>query len=147
MDLRDRALLLAGRILEFDPELRGGEGAARALEMLDSGAALDAMNRIIDTQGRVETPPPLGALTHEVTAPRDGVVRAIDCFRIARIARLAGAPTDKGAGIDLFKKAGDQVVAGEALYRLHAHIEADFKFAMNYAFDDSGYTIGDFSAA
>ncbi|MBT5107555.1 MAG: thymidine phosphorylase, partial [Rhodospirillaceae bacterium] len=121
--------------------------AARALELLESGAALGAMNRIIDAQGRVETPPPPGALTYEVMAPRDGVVAAIDCFRIARIARLAGAPTDKGAGIDLLKKAGDRVTAGEPLYRLHAHIEADFKFATNHASVDSGYTIGDFSAA
>ncbi|MBT5809304.1 MAG: thymidine phosphorylase family protein [Rhodospirillaceae bacterium] len=146
-DLRDRGLLLAGRMLEFDPDLRGGDGASRARELLESGAALDAMKRIIDAQGRVETPPPLGALTHEVTAPSDGVVSAIDCFRIARIARLAGAPTDKGAGIDLLKKAGDRVTAGEPLYRLHAHIEADFKFALNHASVDSGYTIGDFLAA
>jgi len=53
-DLRDKSLLLAARMLEFDPALRGGEGMARAQELLRSGAALAAMQRIMALQG----PPP-----------------------------------------------------------------------------------------
>ncbi|MGQ9367171.1 thymidine phosphorylase family protein [Azospirillum sp. A39] len=132
-DLRARALHLAGRILEFDPAVRGGAGAARAAELLDGGAALATMERIIAGQG----PPParaaLGTLVHEVTAPKDGVVSAIDCYRIARVARLAGAPLDKGAGIDLLRKVGEPVRRGEPVYRIHANTGADFAFAKAYA--------------
>ena len=90
-------------------------------------------------------PPPsataLGALRHDVVAPRDGVVTAIDCLRLARVARLAGAPIDKGAGVDLFKKIGDPVARGEPLYRIHAAFEADFRFASKFAADGDGVTL------
>ncbi len=140
-DLRDKAVFLAGRVLEFDPGLRGGEGEARARELLDSGAALDAMERIIARQG----PPPAnvepGPMRHEIRSPRAGRVAAIDCFRIARIARTAGAPMNKGAGVDLLKKCGDAVRRGEPLYRIHAEFAPDFDFACGLAEEDSGYAV------
>ncbi len=138
-DLRQRALLLAGRILEFDPALRGGRGHERARELLESGAAAKAMRRIIDAQGASAGSFMPGALGRDITADRDGVVSSIDCYRIARIARLAGAPADKGAGIDLFKKVGDPVQKGEPLYRVHAAHPTDFRFSTEMASADSGY--------
>ena len=39
-DLRQKALRLAGRILEFDPDVRGGQGFTIARDILDSGRAL-----------------------------------------------------------------------------------------------------------
>ena len=140
-DLRERALLLAGRMLDFDPELRGGAGHARARELLDSGQALEAMERIIVAQGRNETSYALGELVEEVVAHDDGIVNAIDCYRIARIARLAGAPMDKGAGIELLKKVGDTVEKGQPMYRIHACVPADFRFSTELAAEDSGYNV------
>ena len=140
-DLRERALFLAGRVLDFDPSLRGGAGYARARELLETGQALDAMQRIVDLQGRNTTSYPLGDLTHDVMAPRDGVVTGIDCYRLARIARLAGAPMDKGAGIALAKKLGEPVEAGEPIYRIHACVPSDFDFAKSLALEDSGYAV------
>ncbi len=141
-DLREKSLLLAGRILDFDPGLRGGTGHARAAELLESGRASAAMERIIDMQGRNERVYPLGDLVQEVVAPTAGTVAAINCHRIARIARLAGAPMDKGAGIDLLEKVGDPVGRGQPLYRIHACVHADFGFATKLAAADHGYTIG-----
>lgn len=138
-DLRERSLLLAGRILEFDPALRGGKGAARARALLDSGEALEKLRRIAAAQGPAPPAGELGRLVREVTAEADGTVAAIDCHRIARIARLAGAPIDKGAGIDLLKKIGDPVERGEPLYRIHAALPTDFKFATDAAEADTGY--------
>ena len=46
-DLEERAVLLAGHVLEFDPALRGGRGIVRARELLESGAALARMERIM----------------------------------------------------------------------------------------------------
>ena len=140
-DLRDRALLLAGQVLDFDPVLPGGAGHARAKELLESGAALASMERIIDAQGRQTESVPLGALTLDVAATADGVVTAIDGYRLARIARLAGAPIDKGAGIDLFRKIGEPVRRDEPLYRIHACIGSDFGFASDMAAEDSGITV------
>ena len=140
-DLRDRALLLAGHVLEFDPALRGGRGIARARELLESGAALAKMRRLIAAQGPSPAADELGVLRHDVVAARDGVVTVIDCLRLARIARLAGAPIDKGAGVDLFKKICDPVAKDEPLYRIHAAFDADFRFAAKFAADGDGYAI------
>ncbi len=142
-DLRQKALRLAGRVLEFDPDIRGGQGYAIARDILDSGRALASMKAIIDAQGRRKKIPRPGRLTLDVTAPASGTVTAIDNLRINRIARLAGAPMDKGAGIDLFKKLGDSVKKGEALYRIYSDFDSEFQFACESASRDSGYTLGE----
>lgn len=140
-DLKERAVLLAGHVLEFDPALRGGHGIARARELLESGAALAKMRRLIAAQGPPPASSSLGSLQRDIVAVRDGVVSAIDCHRLARVARLAGAPLDKGAGVDLFKKIGDPVQKGEPLYRIHAAFEADFRFSGKFAGDNDSFTI------
>jgi thymidine phosphorylase len=78
-----------------------------------------------------------------VPAPADGMVLGIDNLQIARIARLAGAPLDKGAGVDLLRKQGEAVQQGESLYAIHAEFPADFRFARALAGRDSGYRIGE----
>lgn len=142
-DLRQKALRLAGRMIEFDPDVRGGEGFQIARDILDSGRALAQMNAIIDAQGRRSDVPQPGALQAEILAAEDGVVVGMDNLRIARIARLAGAPQVPGAGLDLLKKLGDAVSKGEPLYRIHAQYEADLQFARAHADRDAGYTLGD----
>jgi thymidine phosphorylase len=141
-DLRQKALRLAGRMLEFDPDVRGGQGYQIARDILDSGRALAQMNAIIDPQGRRVEALSLGRLACEAPALADGHVVAMDNLRIAHVARLAGAPQVPGAGIDLLKMLGDTVKAGEPLYRIHAQFEADLQFARALADRDSGCQIG-----
>ena len=142
-DLRQKTLRLAGRVLEFDPDIRGGQGYAIARDILESGRALAKMNAIIDSQGRRREPIALGSLTYEVTAERDGVVIDINNFHMAKLARFAGAPMDKGAGVDLLKKVGHEVKTGEPLYRVYAEFRSDFDFAQRLTTEHgSGYTIG-----
>ena len=145
MDLRQKALRLAGRLIECDPDVRGGDGYAIARDILDSGRALARMNAIIAAQGAREFDhlnPALGALSFEVTAAEPGVVVGIDNFQIARIARLAGAPKVKGAGVDLMRKLGDSVQAGEVLYRVYASYPADLEFARSATRRDQGFKMG-----
>ena len=146
IDLRQKALRLAGRVLEFDPDVRGGEGFAVARDILDSGRALSKMEAIIDAQGRRPFDPEqpgLAPRTFEVTAEKDGVVTAIDNLRLSRLARLAGAPKIQEAGVDLMRKLGEPVARGAALYRVHAEYSSDLAFAREWAARSSGYTIGD----
>jgi thymidine phosphorylase len=141
-DLRQKALRLAGRVIEFDPDVRGGQGYAIARDILDSGRALTKMEAIIRSQGRKRVKREPGKLVHVVKAGKRGVVTTIDNYRLARIARLAGAPMDKGAGVDLLCKVGDKVVKGQPLYRIHADFPADFQFACIMAEQGDGYGIG-----
>jgi thymidine phosphorylase len=144
-DLRHKALRLAARLIECDPDVRGGEGFDIARDILDSGRALARMQAIINAQGSHgfdHHHPQLGALTLEVCAEREGVVTAIDNLQIARIARLAGAPKVKAAGVDLHRKLGEPVAAGDLLYRVHAVYPSDLAFASQRVAKASGYCIG-----
>ncbi len=142
MDLREKSLELAGMLIEFDPKVKGGQGYTIARDILDSGRALTTMERIIAAQGPSGVPAVLGGFTEDVAAPRTGVVSNIDCARIARVARLAGAPMDKGSGLDLMKRVGDHVTAGEILYRIYAANKSDFAFATALARENSGVELG-----
>jgi thymidine phosphorylase len=142
-DLREKSIRIAGHMLEYDPALRGGAGYARAQELLANGAALATMQRIIDAQG----PPPmhatLGHLMADVVAERAGVVAAIDNHRLNRLARLAGAPIAKGAGISINKKIGDRVECGEQLYKIYASEPFEFDFAVTAARQQHGYRLAE----
>jgi thymidine phosphorylase len=148
-DLRQKSLRLAGRIIECSPDVRGGDGFAIARDILDSGRALARMQAILQAQGATgfdRHHPPLGALTLEIPAPADGTVIGIDNLQMAQIARLAGAPKVKGAGVDLLRKLGDTVKAGDPLYRVHASYPADLEFARQASLRSSAYSIGDAAA-
>jgi thymidine phosphorylase len=140
--LREKSLRLAAHLLDTDPDLRGGKGYLRARELLESGAALKQMHKIIDAQGPSGCAAEIGSLSSDVLAPRDGVVEAIDCLRLNRLARTAGAPLDKGAGIRIFKKIGDRVQQGEPLYRMHAFNASQFDLAVAGSKTDTGYVVG-----
>jgi thymidine phosphorylase len=141
MDLREKSLRLAAHLLEYDPKLRGGAGYARARELLDGGAALKQMHKIIDAQGPSNCRTELGDLTFDVLAGSDGVVSGIDCLQMNRLARTAGAPLDKGAGIRLFKKIGDRVENGEPLYRIYAFDPSGHDLAAASSKINTGYAI------
>jgi thymidine phosphorylase len=141
-DLREKSLRLAAHLLEYDPQLRGGSGYARARELLDSGAALKKMQGIIDAQGPSNCRSNIGRLTFDVAADSDGSISEINCLQLNRLARTAGAPIDKGAGIRLFGKIGDRVEKGQQLYRIHAYDRSELDLAATAAKANSGYTIG-----
>lgn len=147
-DLREKSLQLAARLLECDPQIRGGAGYARAVQLLDSGAALSKMEQIIKAQGASGVQTALGSLTIDILADKDGILESIDCLRLNRLARMAGAPLDKGAGIAVFKKIGERVQTGEPLYRVYACANSEFELVSAAAKADSGFAIdGELAAA
>jgi thymidine phosphorylase len=89
VDLRDRATLLAGALLELVGVTEPGSGQAAAADILSSGRALHKFMAICEAQGGFREPP-VAALRHEIVAQTSGTVEAIDNRRLARIAKLAG---------------------------------------------------------
>lgn len=131
-DLAQRGLLLAGQLLEFGGAAPAGGGLALASQVLASGAAWRKFQDICEAQGGMREPP---QSTHrlDVTARRSGEVVAIDNRRLARIAKLAGAPHSPSAGIDLHVRTGDFVERGEPLFTLHAESRGELAYALDYA--------------
>jgi thymidine phosphorylase len=140
-DLREKSLRLAAHVLDNDPNLRGGAGYARARELLESGAALKQMQKIIDAQGSSGCRTDLGFLKSDILAPDNGTITNVDCLRLNRLARMAGAPIDKGAGIRILKKIGDRVEHGEPIYRIHALEPSEYQLAVAAAKLESGYQV------
>jgi thymidine phosphorylase len=141
-DLREKALFFAGRILAWDPGC-GSEACARAraAELLTSGAARSALERIIEAQGRRRSRVLPGKFTHTVKADHSGSIAGMDGWAVAAVARGAGAPNDQRAGLDLLRGVGDSVRAGDPLYIIHAGSEADLAIAVSLAAKSKGYSI------
>ncbi len=130
-DLRTRALALASALLEFCGHVRAGEGDAKASQLLDSGAAWARFQAICEAQGGLREPPG-AALREAECAPFAGRVTGIDSRRLARVAKLLGAPNNAAAGLDLHVRLGDTVDRGDPLFTLHAESPGEMAYARRY---------------
>lgn len=121
----EKSVNLAGIILEMAGITRDGYEEAQSI--LKSGRALEKFRQIVEAQGGKENitadDAPIGKLKREITANKSGYVNLIDNRAIVKIAREAGAPYDKGAGVVIAKKAGQPVEKGELIYTIYADHE------------------------
>jgi thymidine phosphorylase len=99
-DLGERAVSLAAHILEMGGKAQPGAGADIARNLVASGAALRKFEAICQAQGGMRTVP-TAAHRRDFVAPTAGRIVAMDNRRLARIAKLAGAPRAPAAGLDL----------------------------------------------
>lgn len=67
-----------------------------------------------------------------IVAERDGTVSAFDNRRLAKAAKLAGAPRDAAAGVDLHVRTGDRVEQGQPLFTVHAEARGQLEYALAY---------------
>lgn len=130
-DLRERALRLAGAVLEFSPEIAPGEGVRRARDILNDGRAWRKFEAICVAQGGLREPP-VAEHTHAVTATQCGRVTGIDNRRLARVAKLAGAPHAPAAGLELHAPLGAVVEQGQPLFTVHAEAPGELAYALDY---------------
>lgn len=130
-DLRDRALMLAGHVLEFSKEIKPGTGKQTATELLDTGKAWQKFQAICKAQGGLFEPP-IASFIQEITAKNSGKVSFIDNRLIARVAKLAGAPKSKAAGIEFLSPLGTKVEKGQPLFVIHAETQGELKYALAF---------------
>ena len=134
-DLKEKSLFAAGRILEFDDKLRGGQGYLVAKELLRTGKALEAWEQIVSAQGEKD-PESLGHLTRDVVAVKGGKVKRINANLMNKIAILAGAGQYLGAGVEMYRKSGDSVAAGDVLYKIYSCNSNDFSLVSSMIEDE-----------
>ncbi len=104
-----------------------GRGDVDPAEALKDGRAMDVWRRMIAAQGGdPDAPLPVAAHTEVVAAPRDGYVAAMPARPIAVAAWRLGAgrarkedSVDLAAGVEIHRKPGDKVTAGEPVFTLH----------------------------
>ncbi len=142
IDLKKKALMMATELLKL-----AGKKNPRNLakEILESGKAYKKFIEIIKAQGakitNVEMLKP-GKFTIDVVAEKTGRVKEINNKKISKVARVAGAPRDKEAGIYLHKHVGDSVKKGEKLFTIYAQSNQKLKYAEEVYELIGGYTVG-----
>jgi thymidine phosphorylase len=131
-DLRRRAIGIAGEVLELSGRFASATGAAAAARLLDDGSAWRKFAAICEAQGGMREPP-RAAQTWTLAAPTAGRVVGIHNGRLARLAKLAGAPEAPAAGLELHVRLGDDVLPGTPLLTLHAESAGELAYARYYA--------------
>lgn len=131
VDLKERAILLAGELLELSGKVDLDTGNQKAREILESGEAYTKFMAICLAQGKF-IEPKLAQYKHEIRAEYDGTIIKVDNRRLAKIAKLAGAPSDKEAGIDFLAPIGSEVKKGQILYIIYAESRGELDYALEY---------------
>lgn len=130
-DLRERAAFLSGHLLELVGRAAEGKGKEMAERAVRDGSAWRKFEAICRAQGGLREPP-TPSHTRSILARRRGRIAVIDNRILARIAKLAGAPAAKAAGLALHVGVGRQVDAGEPLYTIHAEAPGELAYALDY---------------
>ena len=120
-DLVDKVADVAGMLLEMAGRPNGQD---IAMEILRSGRAEKKFREIVREQGGDPEIKPddikVGECSEDVVSDEEGVVLWINNSKLVDLARLAGAPKDKGAGILLHKKLREKVGKGDKLFTVYA---------------------------
>lgn len=130
-DLRARAVRLAACLIEIVGGVSAPKAAAKAEESLRDGSAWRKFQAICEAQGGMREPPH-ASHTYPIPAARAGRVVAIDNRVLARIAKLAGAPSAKAAGVAFHAPLGARVEKGMPLYTVHAEAKGELAYALEY---------------
>ena len=130
-DLRERALCIAGQLIEFSPEVSAGEGKKIAEKILQSGEAWEKFQAICRAQGGM-TLPKKAEHSKVVTAKNSGGVLSMDNRRLSRVAKLAGAPHFKAAGVELMTSVGEKIDQGAPLFIVYSESESELNYALDY---------------
>lgn len=130
-DLREKSLILAGLILEFSPDVTPGTGRKIATDILDSGKAWEKFQNICNAQGHMKEPR-VAPFSFTVTSEVAGQVFLIDNRSIAKIAKLAGAPFSKSAGIELHVSLGSTVDKNQPLFTIYSEFKGELSYTLEY---------------
>ncbi len=120
LDLEKKSVFLAGKILEITGKVKKGKGEKKAYQILKSGKAFEQFKKIISSQdGKVRKLIP-GKYKKEIKAHKSGKITLMDNKKINQLARVAGSPVDKSAGLYLLKNLKEKVEKGEKLLTLYS---------------------------
>jgi len=132
LDLERKSVFLASEIISFLGMPRH-LAFNQAKELLESEAAFQKFGEIIKAQGGnlsdLDEKLKLGKFKAEINAHKTGKITSIDGKKITSIARMAGCPADKSAGLFLQRRLGEQVKKGEPLFVIYAETKDKLDYA------------------
>lgn len=141
LDLEKKSLMLASEIFKM---VGMKNSLKKARQILRSGIAYKKMIDIIKTQkGSIITPGevPLGEYTYDVISTKTGIIKEINNSKIIKLARVAGAPVNKGAGIYMHKQIRSKIKKGDILFTIYAESKQKLKYAKEVLKEQHPYII------
>lgn len=136
-NLAQKSCELSGALFEMVGKAESGKGYDMALEILQSGKALSKFKEIVKAQyGKIyeSEKVPMAPYCKDFKAGTDGVIEEVNTKLLTKIARLAGAPANKTAGIMLNKLVGEKVSEGDLLFTIYAENKEKLAVAEAFAF-------------
>lgn len=128
--LEQRSLELSAKLLELTGKAKKGNGLKLAKQILDSGKAFKKFNQIVKAQGGKIIKFRKAKLKHEIKAKRNSLIKEIKTKELNKIARIAGCPLDKYAGIYLHSHLNARVKKGQEILTIYSESEIELKDAV-----------------
>ncbi len=143
-DLEEKSVMLAGKLLELSGKSKKGKGEKLAREILDSGKAFKKFEQIIKAQkgslkklDNIKKP----RFSHPIKAKKKIKIKHINNKLINKLARLAGCPEDKSAGIYIHKKKNQEVEKGEKILTIYSVSDEKLKHVKKFLEENRGKVV------
>lgn len=131
-DLKEKSLFLAGKLFELTRKVKKGQGIMLARQILDSGKAYDKFKEIIKAQhgflGKIK----LGKYKKDITSFKPGKITEIINRDINTLARIAGSPDDKKAGLLICCHVGAKMPKGHNFLTIYSDSKERLKQAIDF---------------
>jgi putative thymidine phosphorylase len=132
IDLENKSVFLAGEIFEMTGKAKKGKGIEMAKQILSSGKAFEKFKQIIKAQKGNINKLKMAKFTKDIIMKKTGKIVDIDNKQINYLARLAGCPMDKSAGLYLYNHIGDKLEKGDKLITIYSESMPRLKEAINF---------------
>jgi thymidine phosphorylase len=130
-DLKNRALTLAAALFKLSGKFPAGSERTVAETLLEDGSAWKKFMAICEAQGGFRQPA-LANHRFDVLAETEGIVKSIDNRKLARIAKLAGAPKAPSAGVVFYATLGKNIAKGDLLFSIYAESQGELDYSRGY---------------
>jgi AMP phosphorylase len=131
-DLEDKSIFLAAELLEMTGKAKKGRGEKLAREILESGKAFEKFKQIIEAQaGKIKELKP-AKFKKDIFAKKNLKVKSIDNKKINSLARAAGCPSDKFAGLQIFISVGQKLKKKQKMMTIYAQSEPRLREAIKF---------------
>lgn len=131
-DLEDKSVLLAGILLELTKKAKKGNGEKLAREILSSGKAFEKFKEIISAQGGEVKEIKEAKFKKTIFANKSGKISEIHNKKINSLARIAGCPKDKFAGLIIHVSLKDKINKGDKILTICSETKSRLNEAIQF---------------
>lgn len=132
IDLEEKSIFLAGQIFEMAGKAKKGRGIDLAKKILESGKAFKKFEEIIRAQKGSINHIKFAKFKKDILSTKNSKIISIHNKKINSLARTAGCPMDKSAGLYLYNHVGAKLKKGDKIITIYAESKPRLRDAVNF---------------